>query len=65
MSDCKGFQWVGQDWDTCHGCGQPYWEHSCMEHPAEGSGPFDEAWEYRPISDEARARMKARYAATA
>jgi hypothetical protein len=59
---CKGFQWIGQEWDSCAGCGRPYWEHTHMENRARDSRPFDDEWEYELISDWAKARMKARYA---
>lgn len=61
-SNCKGFQWIGQEWDHCDRCGAPYWQHTHMEHPAKGAGPFDDAWEYELISDESKAKVRARYA---
>lgn len=59
---CKGFQWIGQSWEHCDGCGQPYWEHDCMEGIDRDKGPFDQdSWIYQPISEESKARVKAHY----
>lgn len=24
---CQAFEWVGQPWSSCDGCGRPLWEH--------------------------------------
>jgi hypothetical protein len=58
---CKGFQWIGQSWKHCDGCGQPRWEHDFDEQLKKGSGPFDSEWEYVPISDERKAAMRAKW----
>lgn len=63
---CKGFQWIGQSLEHCDRCGQPYWEHTHNEEFNRDKGPFDEdCWIYVPISDESKARVKARFGAAA
>jgi len=60
---CKGFQYVGQSMEHCDGCGQPYWEHAYYQQPKPGTGLFDEGdhWDYVPITEESKAKVKARY----
>ena len=59
---CKGFQWVGQSFEHCDGCGEPYWEHTHDQQINRDKGPFDEdPWLYVPISNESKAKVKARY----
>ena len=60
---CKGFQWIGQSFEHCDGCGEPYWEHTHDQQFNRDKGPFDEdCWLYMPITDESKAKVKARYA---
>jgi hypothetical protein len=49
---CEAFQWVGQSFASCDGCGRPYWEHSHIEQAGEGSGPFAPEWVRVPITAE-------------
>lgn len=60
---CKGFRWIGQSWDCCDGCGKPYWEHAYNQEFNRNMDPFgnEDCWLYVPISEESKARMKARY----
>jgi len=60
---CKGFRWIGQSWKHCESCGEPYWEHTYDERIKPNAGPFDEkdCWEYVLISEEVKAKVKARY----
>ena len=59
---CRGFQWVGQSFANCNGCGQPYWEHDYDVHVKRDSGPFDDDWwDYVPITDEQKARVRAKW----
>lgn len=49
--DCPGFQWIGQSFATCDGCGKPAWEHGGEMRLREGAklvigGTGD--WELRP-----------------
>lgn len=60
--DCKGFQWVGQTFASCDGCGKPFWEHEFDTRAKPGSGPFDdEPFDYVPISDEQKAATRAKW----
>lgn len=59
---CKGFQWIGQEWTSCDGCGQPYWEHDYDQRIDRNKGPFDDdPWIYEPISEESKVRAKTHY----
>lgn len=50
---CSGFQWIGQSFAHCDGCGAPYWEHAFDEQLNRDKGPFSpDAWVYVPISPE-------------
>lgn len=63
---CKGFQWIGQSLEHCDGCGEPYWEHEFDQRFNRDKGLFDEdCWLYEPISEESKARIRARYYASA
>jgi hypothetical protein len=47
---CPGFQWIGQSFATCDGCGRPAWEHEGEMRLREGAkltGSEDD-WELRP-----------------
>lgn len=62
-AECKGFQWIGQTWDSCGGCGGPYWYHTHIERAKRDAGPFDDGPpEYEPISEKSKQRMKRFYA---
>jgi len=58
MTVCEGFQWIGQTLASCDRCGQPYWEHTHEEVPAEDQA-FGGTWKLVPIPPEkARAVME-------
>lgn len=60
--ECRGFQWVGQSFAHCDGCGQPYWEHTHDTRMRDGAGPFDEdPFDYVLITDEQKAACKAKW----
>ena len=62
--ECKGFQWVGQSFASCEGCGQPFWEHTYDTRMRSGAGPFDDdPFEYVLITDEQKAACKAKWGA--
>lgn len=57
---CKGFRWIGSF--KCDGCGLPFWEHTHDTLIKPGAGPFDDdPFVYVPISDETKARVKAKW----
>lgn len=45
---CPAFQWIGQSFAHCDGCGKPFWLHS-HESRVVG-GPFSGRWRHIPIS---------------
>ncbi len=47
---CRGFQWIGQSFAFCDGCGKPAWEHEGEMRLREGASLFSgsEDWELRP-----------------
>lgn len=49
---CEAFEWVGQSFKYCDGCGGPYWEHT---HEWRHSGKV-------PISAEDAQRVKEKWA---
>lgn len=57
---CKGFQWIGQSFASCDGCGKPYWEHDYdAQIKRDRPHPFgDDAIEYVPITPKQRAACK-------
>lgn len=61
MSTCPGFQWVGQSFQYCDGCGEPYWDHQYDCQIDRDSGPFGTRWKRKLISKESKARVKARW----
>lgn len=62
---CPGFQWIGQSFEHCDGCGEPYWEHEYDQRIKRDKGPFDDdLWDYVPISAESKTKVKARYVTT-
>lgn len=59
---CRGFQWVGQSFASCDGCGLPYWEHTHDTRMRDGAGPFDEEpFDYVPITDAQKVACKAKW----
>ena len=48
LTECKGFQWIGQPMSSCDRCGQPAWTHDFDERLARDASPFSDAWEYVP-----------------
>lgn len=61
---CKGFQWVGQSFASCDGCGQPFWEHTYDTRVKHGAGPFDDdPFEYVLITDKQKAACRAKWGA--
>ena len=50
---CEGFQWIGQSFKYCDGCGSPYWEHTYIREFKSDSSPFaPEPWVLVPITPE-------------
>lgn len=50
---CRGFQWIGQSFATCDGCGRPAWEHEGelrLRAGATIASPVssEHNWEMRP-----------------
>jgi len=52
---CAGFEWLGQSFATCDGCGRPYWEHEFDMVLGNGG------WERTPITPEVAASVKAKW----
>jgi hypothetical protein len=53
---------VGQSFASCAECGLPFWEHTHDTRLKPGAGPFDdEPFDYVLISDETKAKVKARW----
>lgn len=55
MYPCQIFQWIGQRFDTCDGCGRPYWKHM-YNPPYGGAKPLfrirqgdRSSWVWRPV----------------
>jgi hypothetical protein len=51
LSDCRGFRWIGQSWESCDACGRPWDEHDGLHTLREGAPPFggtDDDWYIRP-----------------
>jgi hypothetical protein len=56
--DCLIFQWIGQSFESCDGCGKPYWEH--LYDPAYGGSKgefrvkvyvkYADKWEWRRVT---------------
>ena len=51
---CKGFYWIGQAFDVCDRCGEPYWLHTHAERMRRDAAPFgdDDPFELVPITSE-------------
>lgn len=47
---CPGFQWIGQPFTSCDGCGKPAWEHEGELRLRPGSALLaaGDCWELRP-----------------
>lgn len=50
---CFGFRWIGQHFQHCDNCGEPYWEHTHYETMR------GDRWFRRSITPIDRARMRA------
>lgn len=50
---CEGFQWIGQTFASCDGCGHPYWEHTHDSQIKRDGTPFGpNQWALVPITPE-------------
>jgi hypothetical protein len=51
---CTGFQWIGQSFDNCDGCGRDIRDHEGLDWLKPGASPFaplDEARELVPFGE--------------
>lgn len=69
---CRIFAWIGQSFESCDGCGKPYWEH--LFDPTYGGETgtyrvkhyveYQDRWEWRrvnPITPDGRAATRAKW----
>jgi len=62
---CAGFQWIGQSFAHCDGCGRPYWEHTHDRQIQKDAGPFDlGGWVLVPITPEQADACRRRWCPT-
>lgn len=48
---CVGFQWMGQSFDHCEGCGRDITEHIGLDWIKRGSEPFSSGRELIPFEE--------------
>ena len=61
---CQGFQWIGQSFEHCDRCGEPFWNHSHEDRladPGRGGGPFGARSRLVVISRDKAARVRAKW----